>query len=149
MDIIQLHKILDEMYFYMKNLEPVLDKEQYLLSQGRIDGSLLQGVTQQKEMMLASITSLNKRRMALHESAGFEEPYDKVNNYAITHLWQSISLLADKIAKQNMNNGLLLQFHISYANEAISILEQEAGSPVYGPNGQTTMKSKVTKKYEV
>lgn len=145
----QLHKLLDDIYFYMKNLEPVLEKEQYVLSQGKIDGSLLQGITQQKEMMLASIISLNKRRVILQEEMGIDEPFTELNNYAITSLWEHISVLADKIAKQNMNNGFLLQHHINYASEALSVLETEAGTPVYGPDGQSKTKTTITKKLEI
>ncbi|SES80455.1 flagella synthesis protein FlgN [Thorsellia anophelis] len=145
----QLHKLLDDIYFYMKNLEPVLEKEQYILSQGKIDGSMLQGVTQQKEMMLASIISLNKRRIALQEEMGVSEPFNELNNYAISNLWEHISALSTKIAQQNMNNGFLLQYHINYASDALSVLEAEAGTPVYGPDGQSISKLTGGTKFEV
>ncbi|MFC0180441.1 flagella synthesis protein FlgN [Thorsellia kenyensis] len=149
MPALKLHKILDDMYFYIKNLEPVLEKEQYFLSQGKLDGSLLQGVTQQKEMLLASIASLNKRRIELSESNNLVEPYTDMNNYAISVLWETILNLSDKIAKQNMNNGFLLQHHINYASEAISILEAESGTPVYGRNGQSIKQYQNQKKLEI
>lgn len=144
-----LNQILDEIFFYMKNLEPVLEREQLLLSTGRIDGSLLQGATQQKEMLLAAISSLDKRRVIVSNDLGIEPPYETSPLDSIPTTWKLIVDVGEKLNRKNLNNGVLLQYHINFTKSSLEVLQMEAGSDIYGPNGQSKSGSVLGRKITI
>ncbi|EKN3434144.1 flagellar export chaperone FlgN [Yersinia enterocolitica] len=117
----------------LESLKTVVAQEQQLLCSGRIQGIVLQGVTEQKSSILATLAYLDQTRLTTEKNINIQAPYSNVP--ALTERWQRILELAESLRYSNLHNGLLLQQHIEHNTQALAVLNTRHGQSLYGPDG--------------
>ncbi|CNH36594.1 flagella synthesis protein FlgN [Yersinia pekkanenii] len=129
----RLQTNLDQQLELLESLSTVVAQEQQLLCSGRIQGIVLQGVTEQKSSILATLAYLDQVRR--QTTANIHAPYS--GNDALAVRWQRILQLADSLKYSNLHNGLLLQQHIEHNTQALAVLNTRHGQSLYGPDGHS------------
>ncbi|PHZ28314.1 MULTISPECIES: flagella synthesis protein FlgN [Yersinia] len=124
---------LDQQLELLESLTTVVAQEQQLLCSGRIQGIVLQGVTEQKSSILATLAYLEQTRLTAETAAKIHAPYS--NNQPLAERWQRMLQLAEHLQYSNLHNGLLLQQHIEHNTQALAILNTRHGQSLYGPDG--------------
>lgn len=117
----------------LESLKTVVAQEQQLLCSGRIQGIVLQGVTEQKSSILATLAYLDQTRLTTEKNINIQAPYSNVP--ALAERWQRILELAENLRYSNLHNGLLLQQHIEHNTQALAVLNTRHGQSLYGPDG--------------
>ncbi|WP_145572484.1 flagella synthesis protein FlgN [Yersinia mollaretii] len=124
---------LDQQLVLLESLTTVVAQEQQLLCSGRIQGIVLQGVTEQKSSILATLAYLDQTRLTAETAAKIHSPYS--GNQALAERWQRMLQLAEHLQYSNLHNGLLLQQHIEHNTQALAVLNTRHGQSLYGPDG--------------
>ncbi|AUQ42728.1 flagellar export chaperone FlgN [Yersinia ruckeri] len=135
MAVERLQTNLDQQLECLDSLCAVLAEEQRLLCDGRIHGVVLQGVTEQKSSLLATLDYLDQSRLTTETAVRIKAPYQQAP--ALAERWERMMQKAEKMRYTNMHNGFLLNQHISYNTEALNILNTRHGKSLYGPDGQS------------
>ncbi|GKW19715.1 flagellar synthesis protein FlgN [Pectobacterium araliae] len=130
-----LQSILEQLLNNLRELDVVMSEEQTLLCAGHINSVALQQVTEKKTSLLATMQHLEVRRHTTESTLKLQAPYDSVEK--LSDYWQQVQELTRRLNDQNKHNGLLLNRHIAYTNEAINILRPRHGQGLYGPDGQS------------
>ncbi|MBN3137892.1 flagella synthesis protein FlgN [Pectobacterium punjabense] len=130
-----LQSILEQLLNNLRELDVVMAEEQTLLCAGHINSIALQQVTEKKTSLLATMQHLEVRRHATESTLKLQAPYGGVEK--LSDYWQQVQELTRRLNDQNKHNGLLLNRHIAYTNEAINILKPRHGQGLYGPDGQS------------
>ncbi|ABS47424.1 MULTISPECIES: flagella synthesis protein FlgN [Yersinia pseudotuberculosis complex] len=125
---------LDQQLDLLESLTNVVAQEQQLLCSGRIQGWVLQGVTEQKSSILATLAYLDQTRITTETTANIQAPYPHMQ--ALAERWQRLLQLTERLRYSNLHNGLLLQQHIEHNNQALAVLNTRHGQSLYGPDGQ-------------
>lgn len=125
---------LDQQLELLESLTTVVAQEQQLLCAGRIQGIVLQGVTEQKSSILATLAYLDQIRLTAESDVKVQAPYHR--HPALAERWQRMLQLAEGLQYSNLHNGLLLQQHIEHNTQALTILNTCHGKSLYGPDGQ-------------
>jgi flagella synthesis protein FlgN len=131
----RLQTNLDQQLELLESLTTVVAQEQQLLCSGRIQGVVLQGVTEQKSSILATLAYLDQTRLTTEIAANLQAPYGEVQELAMR--WQRILQLAENLQYSNLHNGLLLQQHIEHNTQALAVLNTRHGQSLYGPDGHS------------
>ncbi|EKN6104882.1 flagellar biosynthesis protein FlgN [Yersinia enterocolitica] len=131
----RLQTNLDQQLELLESLKTVVAQEQQLLCFGRIQGIVLQGVTEQKSSILATLAYLDQTRLTTEKSINIQAPYSSVT--ALAERWQRILELAEGLRYGNLHNGLLLQQHIEHNTQALAVLNTRHGQSLYGPDGHS------------
>lgn len=131
----RLQTNLDQQLELLESLKAVVAQEQQLLCSGRIQGIVLQGVTEQKSSILATLAYLDQTRLTTEKTVNIQAPYHQVAELAVR--WQRMLELAESLQYSNLHNGLLLQQHIEYNTQALAVLNTRHGQSLYGPDGQS------------
>ncbi|UYA61065.1 flagellar export chaperone FlgN [Pectobacterium colocasium] len=129
-----LQSILEQLLHNLRELDAVMSDEQTLLCAGHINSIALQQVTENKTSLLATMQHLETRRHQTESTLKLQAPYDGIEK--LSAYWQQIQELTRRLNDQNKHNGLLLNRHIAYTNEAINILKPRHQG-LYGPDGQS------------
>ncbi|MEH2920940.1 flagella synthesis protein FlgN [Samsonia erythrinae] len=129
-----LQSILEQLLNNLRELDVVLSEEQTLLCAGHINGIALQQVTDKKTSLLATMQHLETHRHEVEATLNLQAPYRDVE--PLSAYWQQIQSLTSSLNDKNKHNGLLLNRHIAYTNEALNILKPRHGQGLYGPDGQ-------------
>ncbi|CNH09057.1 flagella synthesis protein FlgN [Yersinia aldovae] len=131
----RLQTNLDQQLELLESLKTVVAQEQQLLCSGRIQGVVLQGVTEQKSSILATLAYLDQARLTTQAAINVQAPYNQAA--ALAERWQRILQLAEELHYGNLHNGLLLQQHIEHNTQALAVLNTRHGQSLYGPDGQS------------
>ncbi|AJJ09983.1 flgN family protein [Yersinia rohdei] len=131
----RLQTNLEQQLELLESLKAVVAQEQQLLCAGRIQGVVLQGVTEQKSSILATLAYLDQTRLTTEKTVNIQAPYSKVPELAVR--WQYILELAENLRNGNLHNGLLLQQHIEHNAQALAILNTHHSQSMYGPDGHS------------
>ncbi|MDN0088820.1 flagellar export chaperone FlgN [Yersinia nurmii] len=135
MAVERLQTNLDQQLECLDTLSVVIAEEQRLLCDGRIHGVVLQGITEQKSSLLATLDYLDQNRLAAETAAKIKAPYQQVPTLA--ERWERILKKAEKMRYTNLHNGFLLNQHIAHNDEALAVLNTRHGQSLYGPDGQS------------
>ncbi|WP_047710076.1 flagella synthesis protein FlgN [Pectobacterium atrosepticum] len=130
-----LQSILGQLLNNLRELDAVMSEEQTLLCAGHINSIALQQVTENKTSLLATMQHLENQRHGAESILQLQAPYDDIE--PLSAYWQQVQELTRRLNDQNKHNGLLLNRHIAYTNEAINILKPRHGQGLYGPDGQS------------
>lgn len=117
-------------------MNTILSEEQTLLCAGHINSVALQKVTDTKSTTLATVQYLDKNRQEIENRLQLHAPYE--SDAELFERWHAIQALTARLHDMNKHNGMLLNQHISYINEAIAILKPRHGQSLYGPDGQSS-----------
>ncbi|MCW2481306.1 flagella synthesis protein FlgN [Candidatus Symbiopectobacterium sp. NZEC135] len=131
----KLQATLDAVLENLSQLSGILSEEQTLLCAGHINSVALQKVTDIKSATLATVQYLDKNRQEIEVRLQLQAPYE--TDTVLFERWQAIQTLTARLHDMNKHNGMLLNQHISYTNEAIAILKPRHGQSLYGPDGQS------------
>ncbi|MBG6241905.1 flagellar export chaperone FlgN [Candidatus Symbiopectobacterium sp.] len=132
----KLRTTLDAVLDTLDQLNTILSEEQALLGAGHINSVALQKVTDTKSATLATVQYLDKNRQEIENRLQLHAPYE--SDAELFERWQAIQALTAHLHDMNKHNGMLLNQHISYTNEAIAILKPRHGQSLYGPDGQSS-----------
>ena len=102
-----------------------LDEEQQQLSAGRINGNLLQRITEDKSALLTTLNYLDEMRRKTELSLGTKAPYRGHSD--IARRWHSIQQHTQRLRDANQHNGMLLQHQMTFTEQALSVLKRRAG----------------------
>lgn len=139
---------LHEEYQAASRLLEVLKQEQDHLIGADVDALL--SLTEEKAQLVARMTVLAQQRHESLRSAGYEAGEAGMQAWAESPaageasagLWRDLLAAARTARETNRTNGLLIGQHLANNQKALHILQ---GSPstggVYGPNGQTAMRT--------
>ncbi|MCW2474394.1 MULTISPECIES: flagella synthesis protein FlgN [unclassified Symbiopectobacterium] len=131
----KLQATLDAVLENLNQLSGILSEEQTLLCAGHINSVALQKVTDIKSATLATVQYLDKNRQEIEVRLQLQAPYEA--DTELFERWQAIQTLTASLHDMNKHNGMLLNQHINYTNEAIAILKPRHGQSLYGPDGQS------------
>ena len=131
----RLQTNLDQQLELLESLKTVVAQEQQLLCSGRIEGVVLQGVTEQKSSILATLAYLDQTRLTTEQAVNINAPYSSVPELAAR--WERMMELVEALRYGNLHNGLLLQQHIEHSTQALAVLNTRHGQSLYGPDGHS------------
>ena len=131
----RLQTNLDQQLELLELLKTVVAQEQQLLCSGRIQGTVLQGVTEQKSSILATLAYLDQTRLTTEKTVNMKAPYSSMVELAVR--WQRMLELAESLQYSNLHNGLLLQQHIEHNAQALAVLNTRYRQSLYGPDGHS------------
>ncbi|MFZ6744397.1 flagella synthesis protein FlgN [Undibacterium sp. JH2W] len=145
---------LQEEVSIMSSLAELLKKEQTALIES--DVIQLNDFTQSKGQLVVQMTELEKKRNAYLQELGYKTDIDGMQAYlqatamqnSAQH-WDTLLQLTAQAKEDNRANGLLINRRLSLNQATLNLLQQntnQAGS-MYGPNGQSTVKSTPGKGY--
>ncbi|MFU9135633.1 flagellar export chaperone FlgN [Erwinia tasmaniensis] len=135
---------LDKMLEVLSNLADVMMAEQQQLSAGQVNSSLLQRITEDKSSLLATLNFIEQLRRDAEKEAGLYSPYSLQPEMA--RRWAAIQEQTVKLRDTNLHNGLLLNHQIGFTEQALAVLKPHQTQKFYGPDGQATSSSFISRK---
>jgi flagella synthesis protein FlgN len=128
-------------------LVTALQKEQALLNQEKVDDIL--ALLTEKANIIADMTKLAEQRFIALEAAGFPGSEDGMKQWTEVHGTTEHKLLLEELlpaaatAKElNRLNGLLIGRHMSHNQQLLDAIQNALqGGKIYGPNGQSNIKT--------
>ncbi|MHA7846401.1 flagella synthesis protein FlgN [Serratia sp. D1N4] len=142
-DLIQL---LDKLLVTLNALGTTIAQEHALLCSNTLAGVALQRVTDSKSQLLATVSYLEKQRLAVEQPHGLRAPY--THHAHLAAHWQRVQQLGQQLREQNQHNGLLIKQHIDHNAQALAVLSKQ-NSSLYGPDGQACASSLLGRKIGV
>ncbi|KTS33371.1 flagellar export chaperone FlgN [Pantoea dispersa] len=135
---------LDKMQDVLSSLNVVMDEEQQQLSAGRINGNLLQRITEDKSALLTTLNYLDEMRRKTELSLGTKAPYRGHSD--IARRWHSIQQHTQRLRDANQHNGMLLQHQMTFTEQALLVLKPHQTQSFYGPDGRGLGQSTLSRK---
>ncbi len=150
-----IQQCLQEEVSVMATLADLLKQEQAALVESDI--VQLNDFTQSKGQLVVKMTELEKKRNSFLNELGFNADMAGMQTYlqqadiaqTSAQDWNTLLQLTAQAKEDNRNNGLLINRRLSLNQATLHLLQQnnnQAGS-MYGPNGQSTIKSTPGKGY--
>ena len=150
-----IQECLQEEVITMSSLADLLKKEQVALIESDI--VQLNDYTQSKGQLVVRMSELEKKRNRALGELGFNADLAGMQAYLqqatqteeSARNWNTLLQLSLQAKEDNRNNGLLINRRLSLNQATLNVLQQnnnQAGS-LYGPNGQSTIKSTPGKGY--
>lgn len=149
-----IEQCLQEEVNVMSSLAELLKKEQSALIDSDI--AQLNDHTQSKGQLVGKMSALEKKRGHLLSQLGFKADIEGMQAYlkdagdtqnAGQH-WNTLLQLSLQAKEDNRTNGLLINRRLSQNQASLNVLQQDnATSTLYGPNGQSSVKSTRGKGY--
>lgn len=139
----------------MSSLADLLKKEQSALIES--DVIQLNDYTQSKGQLVVKMNELEKKRNRFLNDLGFNADMEGMQAYIqqavdtpdIARNWGALLELTAQAKEDNRTNGSLINRRLSLNQATLNLLQQntnQAGS-MYGPNGQSTVKTTPGKGY--
>lgn len=125
-----------------------LTAEQDALKAGDVDA--LTAINAQKTGLADQLNKLEDERNAFLQQSGLTADRQGVSNWLAQNrqernagqAWAQLMKLAGKARELNNLNGQLIAMRLQATNQALAILTQQAQrSTLYGPDGQTTLRT--------
>lgn len=149
-----IEQCLREEVTTMASLADLLKKEQAALIES--DVSQLNDYTQSKGQLVGKMSELEKMRNGYLNVLGYNADIEGMQAYLqqagnaqeAARAWDALLQLSLQAKEDNRTNGLLINRRLSQNQATLNVLQQNnpAGS-MYGPNGQSTIKSTPGKGY--
>lgn len=150
-----IQQCLQEEVSVMSSLAELLKQEQSALVESDI--VQLNDFTQSKGQLVVKMTELEKKRNSFLSELGFNADIDGMQTYlqqaddaqTVAKHWDALLQLTVQAKEDNRTNGSLINRRLSLNQATLNLLQQntnQAGS-MYGPNGQSTVKSTPGKGY--
>ncbi|RUO60098.1 flagellar protein FlgN [Pseudidiomarina marina] len=137
-----LRQHLTEQVERLGQLQALLEQEQRLLGDGKIDGEKLKSLAEQKHVIQQNIESSESKRRAAQQKLGFSNDAAGARKAAeqasCTDIWQQLLERTQRIAQLNSLNGELIQHRLHHNQQMLNILRDAAGSgsaAMYGADG--------------
>lgn len=150
-----IQQCLQEEVSIMSSLADLLKKEQSALIES--DVVQLNDYTQSKGQLVVKMNELEKKRNRFLNDLGFNADIEGMHAYLqqavdtpdIAKSWDTLLELTAQAKEDNRTNGSLINRRLSLNQATLNLLQQntnQAGS-MYGPNGQSTVKTTPGKGY--
>lgn len=149
-----IEQCLQEEVSIMSSLAELLKKEQSALVDSDI--TQLNDHTQSKGRLVSKMSELEKKRNSLLAQLGFNADIEGMQAYLkdaddghkTSQYWDILLQLSLQAKEDNRTNGLLINRRLSQNQATLSVLQQNNPSgTLYGPNGQSSVKSTPGKGY--
>lgn len=135
-------------------LHALLEEEQKLLGDGKIDGEKLQQLAARKQTLQQAIEQNESKRRAAQQKLGFSNDANGARAAAdqagCADVWQQLLERTQRIAQLNSLNGELIQHRLHHNQQMLNILRDAAGSggtAMYDADGsQTTTPQRINSK---
>ncbi len=142
-----LHECLQEEMKAMTSLAELLEKEQAVLVNGKVEE--LAQITVNKVRILTDISALEKTRNKhllglgfAGDTVGMQSWLKQVPAESETgQCWAALLAITTKANESNRTNGILINKHMNVTQSALKVLQQNdtAAGSFYGPSGHTTI----------
>lgn len=129
-----MKNVLQKMLEQLRLLQDSLAQEEAALSARTVIPAALHRITENKNEQLTSLSYLDGQRQALDQQQRLTAPYN--GQPELQALWHEIQTLTRSLNRNNQRNGLLLNQHMKYTNEALAFLQSKRSHDLYGPDGQ-------------
>jgi flagella synthesis protein FlgN len=150
-----IQQCLQEEVSIMSSLADLLKQEQAALVESDI--VQLNDFTQSKGQLVVKMTELEKKRNSFLNELGFNADIEGMQAYlqqadvaqTSAQDWDALLQLTVQAKEDNRTNGLLINRRLSLNQATLHLLQKnnnQAGS-MYGPNGQSTVKTTLGKGY--
>jgi flagella synthesis protein FlgN len=150
-----IQQCLQEEVSIMSSLAELLKQEQSALIES--DVVQLNDLTQSKGQLVVKMNELEKKRNRFLDELGFNADIDGMQAYLqqaghtadVCRDWDALLQLTLQAKEDNRTNGTLINRRLSVNQATLNLLQQntnQAGS-MYGPNGQSTVKTTPGKGY--
>lgn len=128
----------------IRQLQVLLDVEQQALKEAAPER--LNGIGQDKAVLIERLNQLEAERLALIPSAGPADPRRAMDRWLASqeapentrNLWNMLLELARQARTSNELNGKLVALHLQHTNQALSALSRQSTPGLYGSDGQTS-----------
>lgn len=138
----------------LEQLNALLEQEQKLLGDGKIDGEKLQQLAARKQTLQQAIEANETKRRAAQQKLGFSNDAAGAKEAAkqadCADIWQQLLERTQRIAQLNDLNGELIQHRLHHNQQMLNILRDAAGSggtAMYGADGsQDTTPQRINSK---
>ncbi len=132
-----------------RTLLDLLKKEQAQLIAANIEG--LTTLTEEKNRLVSEMAALAAKRHQALATAGYEAKESGMQAWlasmpsaTISEAWNELLALATVAKELNRTNGLLIGKHLARNQNALNVLKGgPQGQSLYGPNGQSTVKTTI------
>ncbi|WP_075180977.1 flagellar export chaperone FlgN [Pantoea sp. 1.19] len=128
-----LSAALEKMQEVLTSLAEVMAAEQQQLAAGRLNSSLLQRITEDKQSLLNTLHFFDQQRQAAEQSLCLTAPYP--GHGAAAARWQAIRTATAALRDINVHNGLLLEQQMAHNQASLALLRPHQSQHFYGPNG--------------
>lgn len=126
----------------LEQLNALLEQEQMLLGDGKIDGEQLKQLAEQKQTLQHAIETNETKRRAAQQKLGFSNDAEGAREAAqqadCADVWQQLLERTQRIAQLNSLNGELIQHRLHHNQQMLNILRDAAGTggaAIYGADG--------------
>lgn len=141
-----LNSHLRQQYESLERLVAILSDEQKALSEGKVDGKLLQQLAVEKQDLFASLESLEETRKDYQKQSGYGDSSAGARKLAemsnCREAWGMVLALTERASHLNTLNGELIQHRLEHNQHMLNIIREASGGSLYGPDGQANPKAR-------
>ncbi|WP_323846748.1 flagellar protein FlgN [Microbulbifer magnicolonia] len=124
----------------LQQLRELLLEERYLLLKGRVDGTQLSQLAEQKRQQLAELEEFEQQRRQALRRLGYSDNRAGDERAAADAgclpLWRDLRECAGATAELNRGNGALIDIRVEHNRRLLDFLQDAAGRDLYGPDGR-------------
>lgn len=135
-----LAKHLETQQHAVREFVELLEREQRLLAEADVDGQQLIEVADGKRRVLAEIERLDGIRSGAQRRLGYADGASGAEQAArdaqCLDAWLALRDLAERAQTLNQLNGDVIRLRMEQNQRILNFLNEAAGKPLYGPNGQ-------------
>lgn len=136
-----LAKHLEIQHRALQDFVDLLEREQRLLAEADVDGQQLLEVADGKRSVLGEIERLETLRTRAQGKLGYPEGRSGAEQAArdagYLAAWQQLHDTAQRAQTLNQLNGEVVRMRLEQNQRILNFLNEAAGKPLYGPNGQS------------
>jgi len=118
----------------------LLDDERRLLGDGGVDGEGLARVARAKHDQFQALEHFENQRRQVQRRLGYQDnragDARAAADAGCDALWDTIREQADRAARLNRTNGMLIGIRMAHNQRMLNLIEEAAGKGLYGPDGQ-------------
>lgn len=138
-----LAKHLDRQSAAVAQFIDLLEGEQRLLAQGRVDGQHLTDLAARKQELLGAIEQLEAQRRHAQLRLGYGDDRQGAARAATDagcpSAWQRLLALASRAHQLNRLNGENIRARLEQNQRMLNFLHEARGNGLYGPDGQSRL----------
>lgn len=143
--MLELQTILNEMTNILSQLTDILETEQRILLENRLIHSL-GNVIDEKNQLLIKLKLLDEKRILCGQQHLIAMPYNAIPTLA--KQWDEINKTTTLLAKQNRQNGVILQSRMDHTLQAINFFKKLNQQDLYTHGGYQQIEPLSTKRAE-
>lgn len=133
---------LEQQQNRLERMVSLLEREQALLAEGKIDGEQLSAIAEEKQSLFQALEQSELTRRKAQQTLGYSLDRQGAEQAAAdagcSALWQTLLATTEHVANLNTLNGQLIQHRLQHNQQMLNILQDAGGSSLYGPDGHAS-----------